>query len=274
MNDLIERANPNRGGFRALFLDWQKSAGPHKLPRRRPPCPGPCCGEAAANAACGSGSSGGSRGRAGANPRAPERRSGNMEIKRSGSQPSGKGPADWFTGTVRIDPLFERTDPARVAGAQRHVRAGCAHRVAHASARPDADRDGRLRLGAAPRAARSRKSGPATWSGFRPAKSTGMGRRPTTAMTHIAIQEKLDGKAVDWMEKVSDEQYRQTLQAPLAEPLQLTMSQQHRKDKVVVITGASSGLGEATARLLSAERREAGAGRAARRSAPVAGEGA
>ena len=58
-----------------------------------------------------------------------------MEIKRIGSQPSGKGPADYFTGTVRIDPLFEAPDPARVARRQRHVRAGRPHRLAHASAR-------------------------------------------------------------------------------------------------------------------------------------------
>ena len=64
-----------------------------------------------------------------------------MEIKRSGSQPSGKGPAEYFTGTVRIDPLFER--PIRHAcAAQRHVRARRAHRMAHPPAGPDADRDG------------------------------------------------------------------------------------------------------------------------------------
>ena len=72
-----------------------------------------------------------------------------MEIKRSGSQPSGKGPAEYFTGTVRIDPLFQATEPARAAGRQRHVRARRPHRLAYASARPDAHRHGRLRPGPA-----------------------------------------------------------------------------------------------------------------------------
>ena len=56
-----------------------------------------------------------------------------MEIKRNGSQPSSKGPAEWFTGAVRIDPLFEAPDPARVGRRQRHLRAGRAHRLAHAT---------------------------------------------------------------------------------------------------------------------------------------------
>ena len=72
-----------------------------------------------------------------------------MEIKRSGSQPSGKGPADWFTGTVRIDPLFQATDAGARARGKRHLRAGRAHRLAHPSARSDADRHRRLRPGAA-----------------------------------------------------------------------------------------------------------------------------
>ena len=72
-----------------------------------------------------------------------------MEIKRSGSQPSGKGPADYFTGTVRIDPLFEAADPGACCRRQRHVRARRPNRMAHASAGPDPDRDGRLRAGAA-----------------------------------------------------------------------------------------------------------------------------
>ena len=72
-----------------------------------------------------------------------------MEIKRAGSQPSGKGPAEWFTGTVRIDPLFSPPDPARVAGALVTFEPRRAHGVAYASARPDLDRHFRLRLGAA-----------------------------------------------------------------------------------------------------------------------------
>ena len=61
-----------------------------------------------------------------------------MDIKRAGSQPSGKGPADWFTGTVRIDPLFDGHRPGPCGRGQRHVRAGCPDGVAHAPARPDA----------------------------------------------------------------------------------------------------------------------------------------
>ena len=71
-----------------------------------------------------------------------------MEIKRNGTQPSAKGPADWFTGTVRIDPLFKAPDPARVSGSSVTFEPG-AHRLAHASARPKPDRHGGPGLGAA-----------------------------------------------------------------------------------------------------------------------------
>ena len=64
-----------------------------------------------------------------------------MEIQRSGSVASGKGPADWFTSTVRIDPLFSAPDPARADRRARHLRARRAHGVAHPSARPDPDRE-------------------------------------------------------------------------------------------------------------------------------------
>jgi len=69
-----------------------------------------------------------------------------MEIKRIGSQPSSKGPADWFTGTVRIDPLFQANAPARAAGASVTFEPRRTHRVAHASAWSDADRHEWLRL--------------------------------------------------------------------------------------------------------------------------------
>ena len=102
-----------------------------------------------------------------------------MEIRRSGSQPSGKGSADWFTGTVRIDPLFQPTSPARAARCQRHLRAGRADGVAHASAGSDADRDVRRRAARSAGAARSRRSGRATSSGSRRGRSTGTApRRP------------------------------------------------------------------------------------------------
>ena len=130
-----------------------------------------------------------------------------MEIKRCGSQPSGKGPADWFTGSVRIDPLLQPIAPARVAGASvtfepsartawhTHplgqtliVTAGC----------------GWVQREAGP--VEEIHPGDVIW--FPPGEKHWHGATPTTAMTHIAIQEQLDGKAVDWMQKVTDEQYR------------------------------------------------------------------
>ena len=130
-----------------------------------------------------------------------------MDIKRAGSQPSGKGPADWFTGMVRIDPLFPVTAPARGGRQCGHVRAGRAHGLAYAPARPGPHRHGRLRPGAA-RGRPDRGNSPRRRRGLRAGRETLARRRPTTAMTHIAIQEALDGKAVEWMEKVSDEQYQ------------------------------------------------------------------
>src|SRR5207245_130623 len=130
-----------------------------------------------------------------------------MEIKRAGSQPSAKGPADWFTGTVRIDPLFSAAAPARVAvasvtfepgartawhthplGQTLIVTAGC----------------GRVQREGGP--IEEIRPGDVIW--FPPGEKHWHGASPTTAMTHIAIQEALDGKVVDWMEKVSDQLYR------------------------------------------------------------------
>ena len=129
-----------------------------------------------------------------------------MEIKRSGSQPSGKGPADWFTGTVRIDPLFKAPDPARVAGASVTFEPG-ARTAWHTHPLGQTLIVTRAAAGCSARAARSRRSGPGDVVWFPPGEKHWHGATPTTAMTHIAIQEALDGKAVDWMEKVSDEQY-------------------------------------------------------------------
>ena len=136
-----------------------------------------------------------------------QRKDFNMEIKRSGSQPSTKGLADWFTGTVRIDPLFQANAPARAAGASVTfepgartawhihplgqtliVTAGC----------------GRVQREGGP--IEEIRPGDVVW--FPPNEKHWHGAASTTAMTHIAIQEALDGKVVDWMEKVSDEQYR------------------------------------------------------------------
>ena len=136
----------------------------------------------------------------------------NMDIKRAGSQPSAKGPENWFTGTVRIDPLFQSPDPARVQGASvtfepaartawhAHplgqtliVTAGCGW----------AQRDG----------GPIEEIRPGDVVSFPPGETHWHGAAPTTAMTHIAIQEKLNGKVVDWMDHVSEEQYRAGLKA-------------------------------------------------------------
>ena len=129
-----------------------------------------------------------------------------MEIKRSGSHPSNKGPADWFTGTVRIDPLFQAPDPALVAGA--HVTFEPGARTAwHTHPL------GQILIVTAGCGRVQREGGaieeirPGDVISFAPGEKHWHGAAPTTAMTHIAIQEALDGKAVDWLEKVSDEQY-------------------------------------------------------------------
>jgi quercetin dioxygenase-like cupin family protein len=135
------------------------------------------------------------------------KRSTNMQIKRAGSQPSAKGPSEWFTGSVRIDPLFQAPDPAFVQGAgvtfepgartawHTHplgqtliVTAGC----------------GWVQCEGGP--VEEIRPGDVVW--FPPGVKHWHGATPTTGMTHIAIQEKLNGKVVDWLEHVSDQQYR------------------------------------------------------------------
>jgi quercetin dioxygenase-like cupin family protein len=129
-----------------------------------------------------------------------------MEIKRSGSQQPSKGPADWFTGSVKVAPLFEAPDPARVRGASvtfepdartawhTHplgqvliVTAGC----------------GRVQREGGP--IEEIRPGDVVW--FEPGEKHWHGAKATTSMTHMAIQEALNGKAVEWMEKVGDDQY-------------------------------------------------------------------
>jgi len=130
-----------------------------------------------------------------------------MDIKRSGSQPSSKGPAEYFTDTVRIDPLFETADPARVVGASGTFEPG-ARTAWHTHPL------GQTLIVTAGGGLAQRRDGPieeirpgdVIW--FPPGERHWHGATPTTAMTHIAIQERLDGTTVDWMEKVSDEQYR------------------------------------------------------------------
>ena len=130
-----------------------------------------------------------------------------MEIKKCGSQPSNKGPADWFTGTVRIDPLFQITAPARASGASVTFEPG-ARTAWHTHPL------GQTLIVTAGSGWAQREGGlieeihPGDVISFPPGEKHWHGAAPTTAMTHIAIQEQLDGKVVEWMEKVSDEQYR------------------------------------------------------------------
>jgi quercetin dioxygenase-like cupin family protein len=129
-----------------------------------------------------------------------------MDIRRAGTQPSATGPADWFTGAVRIDPLFQCSDPARAQaasvtfepGARTHwhthplgqtliVTAGC----------------GRVQRWDGP----VEEVRPGDVIQFLPGEKHWHGATPTTAMTHIAIQERLDGSVVNWLEPVADHQY-------------------------------------------------------------------
>lgn len=130
-----------------------------------------------------------------------------MDIKRAGSRPSGKGPADYFTGSVRIDPLFEAADPGRVAGA--HVTFEPGGRTAwhtHPLGQTLIVTSGCGWVQRVGGPVEEIRPGDVIW--FPAGEKHWHGATATTAMSHIAIQEKQDGKAVDWMEKVSDEQYR------------------------------------------------------------------
>jgi quercetin dioxygenase-like cupin family protein len=130
-----------------------------------------------------------------------------MEIKRNGSRPSAKGPADYFTGQVRVDPLFEAPEPARVRGASVTFEPGA--RTAWHSHPLGQTLIVMSGLGRAQRLGgeiEEIRPGDVVW--FAPHEKHWHGAGPATAMTHIALQEALDGKVVDWMEKVSDEQYR------------------------------------------------------------------
>lgn len=130
-----------------------------------------------------------------------------MEITRNGSQPSGKGPSDWFTGTVRIDPVFAANEARDGAASSVTFEPG-ARTAWHTHPRGQtlivtagfgrAQREGG--------AVEEIRPGDIVW--FEPGEKHWHGASPTTAMTHIAIHEHLDGKVVDWMEHVTDEQYR------------------------------------------------------------------
>jgi quercetin dioxygenase-like cupin family protein len=130
-----------------------------------------------------------------------------MEIMRAGSRPSGRGPGEWFTGAVRIDPLFEAPDPARVAGAHVTFEPGArtawhthplGQTVIVTSGLGWAQRDGGP--------VEEIRPGDVVW--FAPGERHWHGAAAATAMSHIAIQEKLDGSAVTWLEHVTDAQYR------------------------------------------------------------------
>ena len=130
-----------------------------------------------------------------------------MEITRIGSQPSAKGPEDWFTGTVRIDPLFQPNDARRAAAASVTFEPGARtawHTHPLGQTLIVTAGCGWAQREAAP--VEEIHPGDVVW--FSPGEKHWHGATATTAMTHIAIQENLNGKAVDWMEKVSDEQYR------------------------------------------------------------------
>jgi quercetin dioxygenase-like cupin family protein len=130
-----------------------------------------------------------------------------MEIKRSGSQPSGKGPAEYFTGAVRIDPLFEAPDPARVVGASVTFEPGARtawHSHPLGQTLIVTAGCGRVQRWGGPK----EDIRPGDVICFSAGEKHWHGATSTTAMTHIAIQERLDGKTADWMEKVSDEQYQ------------------------------------------------------------------
>jgi quercetin dioxygenase-like cupin family protein len=130
-----------------------------------------------------------------------------MKVTRNGSQASSKGSSDWFTGTVRIDQPFTAPDPALVAGAVVTFEPG-ARTAWHTHPL------GQTLIVTAGSGWAQREGGPVeeirpgdvVW--FEPGEKHWHGATPTTAMTHIAIQERLDGKVVDWLEKVTDEQYQ------------------------------------------------------------------
>lgn len=129
-----------------------------------------------------------------------------MEIKHNGSQPSAKGSADWFTGTVRVDPLFTAPDPARARGASVTFEPGARtawHTHPLGQTLIVTAGCGRVQRWDGP--IEEIHPGDVVW--FPPGEKHWHGAAPTTALTHIAIQEALDGQVVEWLEQVSDEQY-------------------------------------------------------------------
>jgi quercetin dioxygenase-like cupin family protein len=135
-----------------------------------------------------------------------------MEIKRSGSQPSGIGPAEYFTGTVHIDPLFEAHEPARLLCASVTFEPGARtawHTHPLGQTLIVTAGSGLVQSWGGP--IEKIRLGDVIWCS--PGEKHWHGATGTTAMTHIAIVEQLDGKSADWLEKVSDEQYQAGLRA-------------------------------------------------------------
>ncbi len=129
-----------------------------------------------------------------------------MEVKRTGARPSAKGSPQYFTGVVRIDPLFDAPDPARVVGASVTFEPGARtawHTHPLGQTLIVTAGCGRVQREGGP--VEEIRPGDVIW--IPPGEKHWHGAAPTTAMTHIDIQEKLGGKTVDWMEPVSDEQY-------------------------------------------------------------------
>ena len=129
-----------------------------------------------------------------------------METRRCGSRPSGKGPAEYFTGTVRIDPLFEAANPPGVSRGSVTFEPG-ARTVWHTHPLGQTlivtSGAGRVQRWGGP----VEEIRPCDVVWIPPGEKHWHGASPTVAMVHIAIHEALDGKVADWLEKVSDEQY-------------------------------------------------------------------
>jgi len=130
-----------------------------------------------------------------------------MKITRNGAQPSGKGAQEYFSGTVRVDPLFQTPDPARIIGALVTFEPGA--RTAwhtHPLGQTLIVTAGSGRVQREGGLIEDIRPGDVIW--FEPGEKHWHGASPTTAMTHIAIQERIGGKTVDWLEHVTDIQYQ------------------------------------------------------------------
>jgi quercetin dioxygenase-like cupin family protein len=129
-----------------------------------------------------------------------------MDIKRAGSRPSAKGPAEYFTGTVRMDPVIEAPDPSRLRAVIVTFEPGA--RTAwhtHPLGQTLLVISGLGRAQKRGGSIEEIRPGDVVW--FAPGEKHWHGASPATAMCHLAIQEALDGKAVDWLEQVTDEEY-------------------------------------------------------------------